>query len=106
MSGEPPSEIHCDEHGASNPCMVCVHLISGARKGFHAAQDPNPDPEWAHLREAWCDRCDRWWGFPQPLVSLYNWLVPSPIMVCERCLARFEAAHGSAGRELGWWERK
>lgn len=96
----------CDAHGETDPCMVCCHLVDGPTlRGFNTAQDPNPDPEWAHLREAWCNRCDWWGSTPRLLRQLYNWWVGPPHMVCTHCFARLTTAHRTPKNSPGWWER-
>lgn len=103
------NNLLCGEHGETYPCMICIHLRRGGkdgkRVGFNAAQEPNDDPEWANLREAWCDRCDAWWQRPAPLHQLYNWLTPKPRMVCEHCLKNIQKDNELPGYEPGWWER-
>ena len=85
--------------------MICAHLQDGTRVGFHPARDPHPDPAWAHMREAWCDACDRWWGLPKPLPAIYNLVAGRPRMVCGACFEDIQEANERPGRDLGWWER-
>lgn len=99
-------KLLCGEHGETNPCMVCCHLTDKNNVGYIAATVPDDDPEWAHLREAWCEKCDRWWNMHFVLVWLYNLLTPSPRMVCEYCLEEICEANAKPGRELGWWEKE
>jgi len=105
-SGGGTDGLHCATHGETYACLICTHLLEGGpRRGFNAAQEPNDDPEWVNLREAWCDRCDAWWQRPAPLHQLYNWLTPKPRMVCEHCLKKIQKDNELPGHEPGWWER-
>ena len=100
--------IHCHTHGDRPPCMICCHLFRGAKgRGFNAAQEPDPDadPEYAHWREAWCDRCDRWWGRNAVVTFFYNLVTPRPRLVCEGCMDAIRVDNEHPGREPGWWER-
>ncbi len=93
-------------HGTSPPCMVCAHLVirNGKPVGYNAAGEPNPDPNWEDLREAWCDKCNWWWKWPLPIPNIYNLLAKSPIMVCENCLKEYKKYHSHEDDLNGWWE--
>lgn len=46
--------ISCGEHGVSETCFVCEHLVGASGAGFHVAYDPD------RLRpDAWCDACEQ-----------------------------------------------
>lgn len=99
-----PRKIICGEHGASDACLVCMHLQSkGSARGFRAAQHPNPEPEWSHLREARCHACDWWLSLPSPLPRLYSRFVGAPHLVCVRCFEQIEASNRKLGDQSGWW---
>jgi len=45
--------VRCDQHGRSEPCYVCEHLLTGKGLGFIAGGDPRQ-----RRPDAWCARCD------------------------------------------------
>lgn len=45
--------IHCQEHGATPYCLICVHLRGHSGQGYFAIEAEDEEPA-----QAWCEQCD------------------------------------------------
>src|SRR5262245_1948225 len=89
MASSRRRKVQCDDHGDSNPWMVCRHLREGRRLDFHWIEsDPQNDTD-----AALCDACanlllaedawtDRLWDFA-------DWR-----LYCEKCWKREKRRRG------------
>jgi hypothetical protein len=97
-------KINCATHGTNDPSFVCVHLATKSKVGFNPATEPDPDPEWAETKEAFCDRCYYWWNKPWPFSMIYFLIFAKPRVVCSECLEDMRLKNDSGNREKAWWE--
>lgn len=86
-SARADAAIRCDEHGTSERCWVCAHLLEGEGKGFHAGGDPA-----ARRPDAWCDACE------QLVADVDDWETlgdrhPPIALVCGGCYDELRSRH-------------
>ena len=84
MPSKRPRKIDCDEHGASLPWMVCVHLREGRRLDYHRVQF---EPVGENQTAVFCNACekvlrkeDEW---NEKLYAFAAWK-----LYCEKCWLR------------------
>jgi hypothetical protein len=104
----PTFRMMCKDHGEARPCRVCPHLSvkRASGRGFNGAQEPDPDPKWAPVHEAWCDKCDFWFRRAKPLPDIFRFLAGGSVVVCEYCFELVRIGNERPGNKPGWWERK
>jgi hypothetical protein len=82
-SANEPVQVHCDEHGATEACILCRHLRLGRGLRYYAIKG---DP-WA-----WCAECDSVLeaeqGWSDRLYQFADWQV-----YCRQCFRRALRRH-------------
>jgi hypothetical protein len=85
--------IHCDEHGESEPCMICRHLREETGLGFYRVTvDPGQDD----YETALCEACDElFWeeeGWTDRLFDFADWQ-----LYCRSCFEKTLRSHRLLG---------
>src|SRR5262245_39022157 len=61
-NSSPKRQVHCDQHGSTDPAFVCRHAKDGSGLGFYIAISPYPDypavGDFEGCPNGWCGECE------------------------------------------------
>lgn len=85
--------------------MFCVHSFNYRFKSrLNPATEKELNSEFSESKEAFCDRCNKWFNRIWPLSQIYFLFIAKPKVICELCFIECQTNNDVHAREQAWWE--